>query len=67
MRVRLRTTLAGPDLAAGAGDTVTVPPSLGATLVEAGYAVPDTPAQLERSIAPPPETAAAGPQRRRSR
>lgn len=67
MRIRLRTTLAGPDLAAGAGDTVTVPPALGATLVEAGYAVTDAPVQPQRAVAPPPEAAAAGPQRRRSR
>ena len=41
MRIRLRTTLAGPALTAGAGDIVTVAPALGAALIEAGYATPE--------------------------
>ena len=66
MRIRLRTTLAGPALTAGAGDIVTVAPALGAALIAAGYATPegDVP---ERAVAPAPETATAPPQRRRPR
>ena len=66
MRIRLRTTLAGPALTTGAGDIVTVAPALGAALIEAGYAAPegDVP---ERAVAPPPETATAAPHRRRPR
>ena len=66
MRIRLRTTLAGPALTAGAGDIVTVAPALGAALIKAGYATPegDVP---QPAVAPPPETATSGPQRRRPR
>ena len=66
MRIRLRTTLAGPALTAGAGDIVTVAPAWGAALIEAGYAAPegDVP---QPAVIPPPETATAGPQLRRPR
>jgi hypothetical protein len=64
MRIRLRTTLAGPALTAGAGDIVTVAPALGAALIEAGSPDGDVP---QPAVAPPPETATAGPQRRRPR
>ena len=66
MRIRLRTTLAGPVLTAGAGDTVTVEPAFGTALIAAGYAVADT-AAPERAVPPQPETATAPPQRRRGR
>ena len=66
MRIRLRTTLAGPALTAGAGDIVTVEPALGAALIEAGYATPEGD-EPQHAVAPPPETATAGPQRRRTR
>ena len=36
MRIRLRTTLAGHALTAGAGDIVTIAPALGGALIEAG-------------------------------
>ena len=47
MRIRLRTTLAGPSGERGTGDIVTVAPALGAALIEAGYATPagDVPQQ----------------------
>ena len=66
MRIRLRTTLAGPALTAGAGDIVTIAPALGAALIEAGYATPEVDVP-QQAVAPPPETATAGPQRRRPR
>ena len=66
MRIRLRTTLAGPALTAGAGDVVTVAPALGAALIEAGYATPEGD-EPQQAVAPPPETATAAPQRRRPR
>jgi hypothetical protein len=66
MRIRLRTTLAGPALTAGAGDIVTVAPALGAVLIEAGYATPESDVP-QPVVAAPPETATAGPQRRRRR
>ena len=66
MRIRLRTTLAGPALTAGAGDIVTVAPALGAALIEAGYATPEVDGP-QQAVAPPAETATAGPQRRRPR
>ena len=66
MRIRLRTTIAGPLLTAGAGDIVTVAPPLGAALIEAGYATAESDGP-ERAVAPPPETATTAPQRRRHR
>ena len=66
MRIRLRTTLAGPALTAGTGDIVTVAPALGAALIEAGYATPEID-EPQQAVAPPPVTATAGPQRRRPR
>jgi hypothetical protein len=65
MRIRLRTTLAGPALTAGAGDIVTVAPALGAALIETGYAAPEGD-EPQLAVAPP-ETATAVPQRRRPR
>ena len=66
MRIRLRTTIAGPLLAAGAGDIVTVAPMLGTALIGAGYATPESDGP-EQAVAPPPETATTAPQRRRHR
>ena len=66
MRIRLRTTIAGPLLTAGAGDIVTVAPALAVALIEAGYAVPDSDVP-EHAVALPLETATAAPQRRRPR
>jgi hypothetical protein len=66
MRIRLRTTLAGPALTAEAGDIVTIAPALGGALIEAGYATPENDVP-QQAVAPPPETATAGPQRRRPR
>lgn len=66
MRIRLRTTVAGPALTAGAGDIVTVAPALAAALIEAGFAAPES-GEPEQAVAPPPETATAAPQRRRQR
>lgn len=64
MRIRLRTTLAGPVLTAGAGDTVTVEPVFGMVLIAAGYAVSNA-AAPERAVPPQPETATVPPRRRR--
>ncbi|MBB4267595.1 hypothetical protein [Roseospira visakhapatnamensis] len=66
------TTIAGPEVSAGAGEVVTVTPTLGAALVETGAAVPLAPDPKplpgpECAIAPPAETATAPPQRRRGR
>ena len=66
MRIRLRTTLAGPALTAVPGDIVTVAPALGAALIEAGYAAPEGD-EPQQAVAPPPEAATAAPQRRRPR
>jgi hypothetical protein len=66
MRIRLRTTIAGPLLAAGPGDIVTVAPALVAALIEAGCATPESDGP-ERALPPPPETATTAPQRRRHR
>ena len=59
----LQAKVAGPALTAGAGDIVTVAPALGAV---AGYAAPEGD-EPQQAVAPPPETATAGPQRRRPR
>jgi hypothetical protein len=52
MRIRLRTTLAGPALTAGAGDIVTVAPALAAALIEAGFAAPES-GEPEQAVVPP--------------
>jgi len=72
MRIRLRTTLAGPALTVGAGEIVTVDRGLARALIEAGYAEPmteasDTPVIPETPALAVPEVATSGPQRRRGR
>lgn len=69
MRLRMITTIADPEVSAGAGEVVTVSPTLGAALIETGAAVPlapdpkPPPPEPERAVSPPAETAIAPPQR----
>ena len=69
MQIRLRTTLAGPLLTAGAGEIIAVEHDLALALIKAGYAEPID-VTLEKQLpAPTPvavaEVAVNGPQRRR--
>lgn len=71
MKIRMKTTMAGPGGVAQAGEMVDVPDVTARLLVLAGYAVLVEPEPssmpVEEATAPPAETAEAPAQRRRKK
>jgi hypothetical protein len=66
MRIRLRTTAAGPEGVYPAGQVVVVSNELGQAFVEGGYAEP-VKARAETAAITPPEAAVKPPAKRRKR
>lgn len=60
MRVRMRTTMAGPSLNAGAGTVVDIDEATAKELIARGYAA----SLADKAVVSPVETATATPQRR---
>jgi len=57
MRIKVKTTIAGPGVNAGPGDVITVPDAFGRDLVAGGYAevvAADPRARVETATAPEP-------------
>lgn len=59
MLIKMISTIAGPDVSASAGQTISVDKSFGDKLIAEGYAVPVADTAIETAVLRTPETAVA--------